>query len=340
MKDFCYLVNPFYPPQRLMDEMKANFETIISQYPSGMRVNALLASKNFGVLEQHIIVGNGAAELIKALMEGQEKGTKVGFIRPTFDEYPNRYPACDSVVYVPDNDSFSYGADDIMDFFGTREVSMIVLINPDNPTGNYIAHAEVLRLADWAEKTGVRLLVDESFVDFADEEDATLLDDEVLESHPHLMVMKSISKSYGVPGLRLGVLASGDVATIAAMKKDVAIWNINSFAEFYLQIAEKYKKDYAASLESLRAARTRLYADLTAISALRPIPSQANYITCEVTGPVSSRELARRLLASRDLLIKDLSAKVQLPGRSFVRLAVRDEADNALLICGLREILD
>ena len=87
--DFCYLVNPYFPPQKLIDEMKANFEKLLMQYPSGMRVNSLLASKNFNIHQENIIVGNGAAELIKSLM-GQLSG-KIGIIRPTFEEYPNRY---------------------------------------------------------------------------------------------------------------------------------------------------------------------------------------------------------------------------------------------------------
>ena len=86
----------------------------------------------------------------------------------------------------------------------------------------------------------MRFVVDESFVDFADVEgEYSLLKNKILEENPHLYVVKSISKSYGVPGLRLGIMASGDTEVIARMKKDVAIWNINSFGEFYMQIYEK-----------------------------------------------------------------------------------------------------
>ena len=102
---------------------------------------------------------------------------------------------------------------------------------------------DVLRLADWAQEKGIRLILDESFADFADEADNTFIRQDLLDRYRGLYVVKSISKSYGVPGLRLGVLASGDQDLIAALKKDVAIWNINSFAEFYMQIEEKYKKD-------------------------------------------------------------------------------------------------
>lgn len=330
--DFCYLVNPYFPPKRLMDEIKANFETLLTQYPSGMRVNSLLAAKDFGVKQEHILVGNGAAELIKALMEG-ETG-KVGFVRPTFEEYYNRCDPAQRVVYRPEG--FTYTADDLMREFSGKGISTLLFINPDNPSGSYLLKAEVCRLADWAETEGIRLVLDESFADFSDELDNTLILDEMLERYPHLVVVKSISKSYGVPGLRLGVLASADEAMIAAMKKDVAIWNINSFAEFYLQIGEKYKKDYALALEKFRAARAEYVAALRDIPGLRVLPSQANYVMAELTGGITAAELTARLLSEYNILIKDLTAKVQ--GGQYIRLAVRDEKDNARLVQALRAV--
>ncbi len=330
--DFCYLVNPYFPPKRLMDEIKANFETLLTQYPSGMRVNSLLAAKDFGVKQEHILVGNGAAELIKALMEG-ETG-KVGFVRPTFEEYYNRCDPAQRVVYQPEG--FTYTADDLMREFSGKGISTLLFINPDNPSGSYLLKAEVCRLADWAETEGIRLVLDESFADFSDELDNTLILDEMLERYPHLVVVKSISKSYGVPGLRLGVLASADEAMIAAMKKNVAIWNINAFAEFYLQIEEKYKKDYALALEKFRAARAEYVAALRDIPGLRVLPSQANYVMAELTGGITAAELTARLLSEYNILIKDLTAKVQ--GGQYIRLAVRDEKDNARLVQALRAV--
>ena len=334
--DFCYLVNPYFPPKRLMDEIKANFETLLTQYPSGMRVNSLLAAKNFGVRQERILVGNGAAELIKALMESQTGN--VGFIRPTFEEYYNRCDPSRRVVFHPNPDDFAYGADDLMAFFGAREITALLLINPDNPSGNYLPKADILRLAAWAEEKRIRLVLDESFADFADEQGNTMILDEMLERYPHLIVVKSISKSYGVPGLRLGVLASADEALIAAMKKDVAIWNINSFAEFYLQIEEKYKNDYAQALAQFRRARADYVAALREIPELRVLPSQANYVMAELTGGMTAPALTARLLSEYNILIKDLSGKLQADGRQFVRLAVRDEADNARLVQALRAL--
>lgn len=331
--DFCYLVNPYYPPRRLVDEMQASFETLLTQYPSGMQVNSLLAAKNFGIHREHIVVGNGAAELIKCLVEKMEGPT--GVVRPTFEEYPHRM-RCEEVVFTPDNADYRYTADDLMAFFTVHPVENLILINPDNPSGNYIPKADVLRLAQWCRERNICFVLDESFVDFADEEDSTCIHEPILRAYPNMLVMKSISKSYGVPGVRLGVLASADEARIATMKKEVAIWNINSFGEFYMQIAEKYNKDYRAALVQLRQERRRFQEALAALPGLRVIPSQANYVMVELLDGRSATELTARLL-EKDVLVKDLSAK--LSGKTYLRLAVRNTQDNDRLLAALREAL-
>ena len=338
MLDFCYLVNPYYPPKRMLAEMKSNFETLLTQYPSGMRVNSLLAGKYFGVNQKHIVIGNGAAELINALM-GMLTG-KVGFIRPTFEEYPNRYNKENSVCMSVDNENFSYTEEDIMDFFEDKGINTLVLINPDNPSGNYIDMQGIRRLIGWCEGKGVKLILDESFVDFADVgkslEELTAISKEIMALYPQgLFLVKSISKSFGVPGARLGVLASGNEAVIEQLKKKVSIWNINSFGEFYMQIAEKYRADYIRGLEKIRKQRWELGEKLQQIPYLRPIPSQANYIMCQVTGGVSSRKLACYLLR-HDIFIKDLTPKIR-NGKQYIRLAVRRKKENNRLIHFLQE---
>lgn len=331
--DFCYLVNPYFPPQKLVDEIKANFDTLLRDYPSGMRVNSLLAAKNFGVHQENILVGNGAAELIKSLME--RISGKTGFVRPTFDEYPHRYDRAESVDFTPDNRDYSYTADDLMDYFGDKGIQNLVVVNPDNPSGNYIPKKDLLRLIDWCVEKKINLILDESFADFSDEENNTLIDQEILDKYKNLYVMKSISKSYGVPGLRLGVLASGDTDTIAFMKKDVAIWNINSFAEFYMQIEEKYKKDYAAALVKFRAERARFQDELAKVPGVRVIPSQANFVMVELEKKISPKELLKKLLTKHSLLIKELTTKTN--GRNYLRLAVRDKEDDDRLVAAMKE---
>lgn len=331
--DFCYLVNPYFPPQKMIDEIKASFETLLAQYPSGMEVNSLLAAKNFSVRQENILVGNGAAELIKAFMN--QLNGKVGFIRPTFEEYPNRYEEEDSIVFTPENKDLTYTAQDIMSFFDKQKIDNLVIVNPDNPSGNYLPKKDILCLLNWVRERDITLILDESFIDFADEDDPSIIDQKILDNNPLLFVMKSISKSYGVPGLRLGVLASGNREVISRLKKDIAIWNINSFAEFYMQIEEKYKKDYVEGLNKYRQERRRFQQKLQEISEIRVVPSQANYIMVELLGSITSKELTSRMLLKHNILIKDLSDKIRIG--QYIRLAVRNEDDNNKLLSALRE---
>lgn len=330
--DFCYLVNPYYPPKKMRDELKASFDVLLTQYPSGMRVNSLLAAKNFGVHRENIVVGNGAAELIKALMESITG--KIGIIRPTFEEYPNRYDKNEIVAYKPDNKEFRYSADDLINYFGDKAISTLVLINPDNPSGNYIDEDGIKKLIKWTGQKDIRFVLDESFIDFADD-NTTYIDQEILTSNKHLFVVKSISKSYGVPGLRLGVLASGDSEEIDKIKKTVSIWNINSFAEFYMQIQEKYKKDYTLALDKFKAERKRFLSELNKIDLLEVIPTQANYFMIKIKEKYNAEELTNILMDKYSILIKDLTTKV---GDKYIRVAIRNEEDNDRFIEALREL--
>ena len=332
MLDFCYLVNPYFPNQRLRDELAASFQRLLTEYPSGQRVNNLLAAKDFGVKEDYIIVGNGAAELIKVLFE-QTLG-RVGIIRPTFEEYPNRLMPDQIVAYETQAPDFSYSADDIMSYFEDKKIWTLVLINPDNPTGNYIPYADCLRLAQWCEERNIVFVLDESFIDFSTEH-PTFFNNELLERYNHLVVIKSISKSYGVPGLRLGLLATSNYLLMTNLRRSVSIWNINSFAEFFLQILGKYERSYAQAMDDFRIERERFVAELQTIDYLRVIPSEANYLLCEVLPPHTPRELAINLLKQHNILIKDCTSKCHAP---YIRLAVRDTEDNNRLIAALKAL--
>ncbi len=339
MLDFCYLVNPYFPSKRMKDELRSNFDTLLTEYPSGMKVNTLIASKSFGVSESYIVPGNGAAELIKVLMS-EVKG-KTGFVRPTFEEYPNRYDKNSQVTFVPQNEDYRYTADDLMSFFGDKDIKTLMLINPDNPSGNFIPKADVLRLAQWCESKEIQLVVDESFVDFSkDFANNSLLSDAVLESCPHMAVMKSISKSYGVPGLRLGILASANQELIASIKKEVSIWNLNSFAEFFMQIYNKHEKDYQKACEKFVAERDSFESQLRTVPFLRVMPSQANYFLCEVLPPYTAKEIVIYMLRQHNILTRDCSQKPGLdPQKQYMRIAVRNHEDNTRLVEALRKML-
>lgn len=337
LKDFCYLVNPYFPPKTMVDELESNFKTLLTQYPSGAEQQSLLAGKIFNVLPENIAVGNGAAELISSL--GKKLSGKIVVPYPTFNEYPERFANADIVPLNTDKNNFSYSAQDILETVKKENAGSVLLINPDNPSGNFIQKYDMLNLLDNLKNLGVTIVFDESFIDFAEPEIRyTLLSQQILEKYPNLIAVKSISKSYGVPGLRLGVMAAGDANFIAQIKKQNAIWNINSFAEYYLQIYEKYSKTYSASCDSIVNERNRFTKELQSLPGITVFPSQANFVLCRLEGKMTSTQLAEKLLETYGIFIKDLTGKKCFDDGRYIRLAVRDKDDDNCLIDALKNI--
>jgi histidinol-phosphate/aromatic aminotransferase/cobyric acid decarboxylase-like protein/GTP:adenosylcobinamide-phosphate guanylyltransferase len=333
--DYCYLVNPYFPSPRLSEELEANFDRVLREYPSGRDVVDLLAAKTFQCDPEQITVGNGASELIRGHLRDFEG--RFGIMMPTFNEYFESAARAEIVKHEPTNPDFTYTLTDLKAL--ADRVDSLLLINPDNPSGHYVSPEDVLALLEHLEEQGKRLILDESFVDFVDRPDgSSFLSGELLAEHPGLVVIKSISKSYGVPGARLGVLASGDTDLVARAKRDMPIWNINSIGEYFLQVIGKYKSDYRLGCDALRRERARFGALLREIPFLRVIPSQSNYFLCEVTERYASIELAERLLDDHDILIKDCTGKPGFGNGQFVRLSVRDRDDDDRMMAALRAL--
>ncbi|MDR0321276.1 MAG: aminotransferase class I/II-fold pyridoxal phosphate-dependent enzyme [Treponema sp.] len=336
MLDFCYLVNPYFPPKQMELEMKASFRELLSSYPSGLNMQNLLGAKLYNIDESQILIGNGAAELIRALAL-VIKG-KIGVIYPTFNEYEESFAAAGGEVvrYIPQN--ISYTASELKTL--SKDCNTIILINPDNPSGNYILHNDVVDLASTLKSEGKKLILDESFIDFSDtEENPSLLRQDILNNFPNIIIVKSLSKSYGVPGIRLGVLACGDEELIKQIRKHLSIWNINSFGEYFLQIIGKYQKDYKESCKNIAKERSRIKSLLDKIDAVEVYPSQANYFLCKFNG-ICAPLLTEILLDKHEIFIKDLTGKTGIPDDSYVRIAIRGTEDNNTFITRLKEVLN
>jgi histidinol-phosphate/aromatic aminotransferase/cobyric acid decarboxylase-like protein/choline kinase len=335
LRDFCYLVNPYFPTEKMKQEFKAYFDLLLEQYPSGQGTQRLLAGKMFGIESENVVVGNGAAEIIRAL--GKAIPGTFGLMFPTFNEYPESIGEDRIVRHIPENEDFAYDVDDLLQLADKSD--NLLLINPDNPSGNFIPRDDLLRLTDMLYTMKKTFILDESFVDFSTEGEAnTLITQEILDRYPNLVIIKSISKSYGVPGARLGILATSNTEIMAAIEREVTIWNINSFGEFFLQIFGKYKKDYKTASDKIAAERDRFYDRLREIPYLRPIYSQANYFLIEVIDRFTATELSEALIGKYEIYIKDLTGKIGFDGKEYIRVAVRDFDDNEFLIGKLKEL--
>ena len=165
-----------------------------------------------------------------------------------------------------------------------------------------------------------------------------MLKNDILEENPTLLVIKSVSKSYGVPGLRLGVIVSSNTNIISKIRKKLPVWNINSYAEYFLQIISRYMDDYNISCKKLCEERERFFNKLSLISFLQVYPSEANYFLCKILPPYSSSQLCHRLLVNHNILVKDCTNKIGIVGRNLVRISVRNFEENNRLVGVLKHI--
>ncbi len=331
--DFCYLVNPYFPTLRMLTELQGNFYKLLANYPSGKRVLDILVTNIWNIDPNFFLLGNGATELINAL--SYEVKGKVGIILPTFQEYPARIK--NKEYFIPNNKDFSYTLTDLKNF--SSKIDTLILINPDNPSGNFLTKSQLIDLLNFYKENHKQIILDESFVDFSSETiNNSLLNNDILLEYPNLTIIKSISKSYGIPGLRLGILASSNTEFIKDISKHLPIWNINSFAEYFLQIFNKYSQDYLSACSLIVEERKSFFKKLTNIKFLRPISSQANFILCEVLPPFNSTNLCIKLL-DKGFLIKDCKNKMGFNEANYIRIAVKDKKDNEKLIQVLQDLI-
>lgn len=335
--DFCYLVNPFYPPKKMVNQMKYFFDDLLTQYPSGMSIQKLNAGSMFDIDEDYLLVGNGAAELISAL--GRCVSGNMLIQIPTFNEYHRCFSNCNFIKIDGSKLDYRLIASEYINRLD--ECDMVVIINPDNPSGSFLTYDELEPILIACKDKNKLCIIDESFVDFAEKDIRyTLLKEDILDKYPNLIVVKSISKSYGIPGIRLGVLATSNKEMLQKIRYALAIWNINSFGEYYLQIQRLYKASFVESCNKIGEERARFISELSKFKQLRVFPSQANYIMCEVLGELSSKDLATKLVVNYDILIKNLSNKEGFENKSYIRVAVKNQEDNDKLINALKDIFN
>jgi len=333
--DYCYLVNPYYPPKKMLDKINYFSNKLITQYPSGQYVQCINAGRLFnGVEEKYLCVGNGAAELINIL--GKLLKGDMYVSKSVFNEYVRCFENCKFNIYDMSENDYKYDLDEIYKNIDLNDI--ICIVNPDNPTGAFIRYEDIIGILDKCKEKNKTIIFDESFIDFAQSDKRyTLITDEVLEKYSNLIIVKSISKSYGVPGIRLGVLATSDLNLLDKIKKYLPVWNINSYGEYFLQIATLYNNEYIKSCNKICEERKIFIDELRKIEGIKVYDSQANYIMCDL-GKYDSTLVTMKLL-EKNIFIKDLKTKNSFKNMNYIRLAIRTREENEILVKELKNIL-
>ncbi|MGI6329249.1 MAG: aminotransferase class I/II-fold pyridoxal phosphate-dependent enzyme [Bacilli bacterium] len=337
LKDFCYLVNPYFPTNQMKKKMISFFDELLINYPSSLKVQNICATRMFDNIEEdYLIIGNGASELIN-LLKYVLKGSIGGMI-PTFNEYLRCFLNHEMININMEEDNYEFKVDKILKLI--KEVDNFILVNPNNPTGSFLKYNDLIMLLETSKKYQTRIIIDESFVDFAEAKIRyTLINNDLLNKYKNLIVIKSIGKSYGVPGLRLGVLATSDQEVISILSKSISIWNINSFAEYFLQIMGIYKKDFLIACNKIVTERKRFKKKLKELKELEVYKSEANYIMCKLKG-IKAQNLAEYMLKENKIFIKVLTGKEGFKKGEYIRIAIKEKNDNDFFLSSLKEFIN
>jgi histidinol-phosphate/aromatic aminotransferase/cobyric acid decarboxylase-like protein len=336
--DHALLYNLYFPPQALLDEIAGHLRELVLNYPSGQNILAELIGALIDQPSARIVVGNGVSELIKVIARRLDRRLIVPV--PSFNEWINAAPegaVITSALLPPffqlDVDSFVKEATD-----GGADIAIV--INPNNPTSLAVPREDLLSLVEQLARKDILLIIDESFIDFTrDPQMATMVPE--IDRYRNLVIVKSLGKCCGAGGLRLGYLLTANSQFAAAVREEISIWNINSFAEMFLRMAPRYWPQFVSSCRRVRMSCDELYRRLDAIPGLMVYRPDANFVLCRLPdNAMSGPEFSRRLFTDYNILIKHCAGKTMPQADRYVRIASRTEAENELLVKAVADILN
>ncbi|MCP4651929.1 MAG: aminotransferase class I/II-fold pyridoxal phosphate-dependent enzyme [Candidatus Omnitrophica bacterium] len=336
--DYAYLYNLYFPPEDVLTNFKDQIHDIILNYPVAQDALAGLVGKIIGQPAERIVVGNGAAELIK-IVSGHISDKLIVPV-PSFNEYANAAPSGKVVEFPLEFPSFKL---DINKFAAEAirvKADVAVVVTPNNPTSLLVSKHDLIRLAKKLETNNCMLIIDESFLDFAENPDLISMEQEI-EQHQNVTIFKSMSKAYGICGLRLGYMLTANSQFAEAVRNGVHIWNINGFAEEFLRLLPNYKQELIASCKQVRTDRDSLYKKLCAIEGMTAFKPDANFIFCRLPDYAQSApEITKKLFIEHNMYIKDCAGKTQPDSDRYLRIASRTETENCKLVEALTQVMD
>ncbi|MDT8335155.1 MAG: histidinol-phosphate transaminase [Desulfurivibrionaceae bacterium] len=334
--DHNYLYNLYFPPEDFFSRLSRQIRQLVLNYPVGQQEVAALVGELIGQPAERIVVGNGAAELIK-ILAGLDRKLIVPV--PSFNEYANVMPAGKVVEFALEAPSFQLDVDKFAAAAIRSRAGLAVVVSPNNPTSLLVPKAELGRLADKLAAHDCLLIVDESFIDFAANRDRESLEPEI-DRYPNLAIFKSMSKAYGICGIRIGYMLTANPDFAARLRQGLHIWNLNGFAEEFLRLAPRYRQPFSESCDKVRADRDHFYEQLRMIPGLIVYKPEANYIFCRLPEHAASGpEVTEQLFVQDNIYIKHCRGKTMPEADRYLRIASRTRPENMRLVAALGELL-
>ena len=334
--DHNYLYNLYFPPEDFFAHISRHIHQLVLNYPIAQKDLACLVSDLSGHPPERIVVGNGAAELIK-IIAGMDRKLIVPV--PSFNEYVNAAPAGNVTMFAISPPSFQLDVDKFAEEAIRCKARLAVVVTPNNPTSLLVPKDQLLRLTARLALHDCILIVDESFIDFARMGELETLENEI-EKYPNLVIFKSMSKAYGICGIRIGYMLTANADFLDNVRQGLHIWNINGFAEEFLRLAPQYREKFQQSCTIVKADRDQLYRQLQLIPGMIVYQPDANFIFCRVPDHnLSGPEVTERLFVNHKIYIKHCQGKTMPESDRYLRIASRTPSENIRLIEALRNIL-
>jgi histidinol-phosphate/aromatic aminotransferase/cobyric acid decarboxylase-like protein len=337
LRDYCIPVNPYFPTREMFESLRGRLESILKFYPSSNQDIALRLSEFVGLDPSTLVLGNGSTELI-SFINRLLVTESIAIPVPTFSRWTEDPTLTGKRVHTflrhPQND-FRLTPNEFVAGVLKSGARAAVLCNPNNPTGALMARSDVLRVLGALRELDV-VVIDESFIDFADEQVVPSVDRDVVR-YPNAVVLKSLGKNLGLHGVRMGyAVASPDLAQ--RLRSALPFWNLNSLAQALIEELPSARAEYEAGRRQVVRDRIYLEQRLREVPGLKVYPAQANYVYVQLPWGVEGVALRDHLLTEHGCLLRECGNKLGSDSRHF-RIAARPTPEIDYLIEHLSQSL-
>ena len=329
--DYSSNINPLGVPSSFKKAVIENFETL-EKYPDIDYVELRTAIGDYNNCHiDNVVVGNGATEVLFLYMKAV-KAKKVLIIAPTFAEYERAARAAGrDVKFFPLSKDFSLNENMLLDFITDEDV--VVMCNPNNPTGKFQNLEKIKKIADFLERKNKKLFIDEAFIEFVDDwKDKTAF----LLKHKNIFILRALTKFFALPGVRLGYGLTYDEAILNEIKNIREPWSVNGVAE----IAGKtmlLDTLYIHETENwIKKEKLWFYEELCKIDNIEVTPTETNFILVKLLN--DNAKSFRKKMIENGVLVRDASNFMFLD-ESYIRLAIKDRKKNEQVLEALRRVL-
>ncbi|MET7935796.1 aminotransferase class I/II-fold pyridoxal phosphate-dependent enzyme [Streptomyces sp. NPDC005322] len=335
--DFCIPCNPYFPTPAMFAVMAVRLRDILTYYPSSAETITAELADVLGLQPQTMAMGNGSTELITWIDHLLVKESLAVPI-PTFGRWTDQPMETGKRVdmfQLPEMNGFALDPSAFVNFVRSRGSRVAVICNPNNPDGGLLSRQAVIGLMDALSDLDL-VVIDESFLEFADSEAyPSVVDEAVLR--PNVIVLRSLGKNFGLHGVRFGYLVANPALAVQ-IRSRLPKWNLNSFAEVIVFMLKRYRQEYMDSLRMISLDRQQMTNQLAGLPGVTVYPSQGNFVFIKLPGGIDGTWVRSQLLSQHGVLVRECGNKLGSSSQ-FMRLVVRSQPDVQRLLTGLSTVL-